>query len=87
MKNVGKRLAQPPSSPAEGAGAPRNTLSTVAHRVIATGSPSATTYHTGATRHRTIRLNKPSIPALPWVMASTISAAKKGPKLATAGRP
>jgi hypothetical protein len=59
------------------------TLSTVATAVSTTGSNSATTYHPGATRQRTILRKSPTSPALPSVSASTTIAATKGPKLAT----
>src|SRR5919112_5057404 len=80
MKNVEKRLVQPPNSTGEGVWAPNRTLNTAAARAIATGSKSATAYHTGATRQRIIRRSNPTIPVLPWVIPSTTSAARKGPK-------
>src|SRR5215210_544897 len=77
---VEKRPVQPPRSAAEGAWAPSRTFSAVAARAIPTGSKSATAYHLIPTRQRTIRRSRPPIPLLPWVMASTTSAARKGPK-------
>src|SRR5215210_4036293 len=77
---VEKRPVQPPISAAEGAWAPSRTFSAVAARAIPTGSKSATAYHLIPTRQRTIRRSRPPIPLLPWVMASTTSAARKGPK-------
>src|SRR5918997_2903742 len=77
---VEKRPVQPPRSAAEGAWAPSRTFSAVTARAIPTGSKSATAYHLIPTRQRTIRRSRPPIPLLPWVMASTTSAARKGPK-------
>ena len=56
------------------------TLSTVAPRASPTGSKRATAYHPSPTRQRTIRRSKPPTPLLPLVMASTKSAARKGPE-------
>src|SRR5829696_3433918 len=80
MKNVEKRLVQPPNSTDEGAWAPNRTLNTAAVRAIATGSKRATAYHLSPTRHRTIRRSNPTTPDLPRVIASTTIAARKGPK-------
>src|SRR5687768_8668238 len=80
MKNVEKRLVQPPSSTEEGAWAPNRTLNTAAVRAIATGSKRATAYHRNPTRQRTVRCSNPPTPVLPRVIASTTSAARKGPK-------
>src|SRR5918994_4727921 len=79
-KNVEKRPTQPLSSTEEGAWAPNRTLNIAAARLIATGSKRATAYHLSPTRQRTIRRSNPTTPLLPSVSASTISAARKGPK-------
>src|SRR5829696_1826229 len=83
MAKPGKRFVQPPRSAAEGAWAPSRTLSTVATRASPAGSKRATAYHPSPTRQRTIRLSRAPIPLLPWVMASTRRAARKGAKLKT----
>src|SRR5215218_3862382 len=81
-KNVCKRVDQPPSSAAEEVvWAPsKKTLSAAAVRETTMGSRSATAYHLSPTRQRTIRRSNPMTPLLPSVSASTISAARKGPK-------
>jgi hypothetical protein len=79
--NSVNRFDQPPSSAEDGAPAPsRKTLDAVATRVTLMGSKSATAYHAGLTRQRTIRRRRPTTPDLPRVNASTASAARKGPK-------
>src|SRR5215204_4747472 len=81
MANNTKRFDQPPNSPEEGVRAPsKKTFSAAPTAVRPTGSRSATAYQRGPTRQRTIRRNKPPIPVLPRVKASTTSAARKGPK-------
>jgi hypothetical protein len=55
-------------------------LDSAAARLIATGINSAAAYHPSPTRHWTIRRSNPSTPVLPLVIASTASAARKGPK-------
>ena len=54
-------------------------LDSAAAKLIATGIKSAAAYHPSPTRHRTIRRSNSSTPVLPPVIASTTSAARKGP--------
>src|SRR5215213_10345675 len=81
-KNSSKKLDQPPKSATEDVRcAPsKKTLSAAAARVTTIGSRSATAYHWIPTRQRTIRRSNPTTPLLPSVIASTTSAARKGPK-------
>src|SRR5215211_3328523 len=81
-KNICKKLDKPPNSAAEEVRwAPsKKTLSSAAVRVTTMGRRSATAYHLSPTRQRTIRRSNPTTPLLPSVSASTISAARKGPK-------
>src|SRR5215217_1414907 len=82
MKNVGMRLGKPPNPAAEEEGwAPsRKTLIAAALRATPTGSRSAAAYQRSPTRQRTIRRSKSTTPVFPRVIASTRSAATKGPK-------
>ena len=55
IAKIANSPVQPLSSAAEGGSAPSRTLSTVAAAASTAGSNSATTYHPGGIRQRTIR--------------------------------
>src|SRR5215208_1876947 len=80
-KNAGMRLGHPPSSADEAPWAPNTkTLSVAAKTVIVTGTKSATAYHTGETRQRTIRRSKPPTPLLPLVACKHDKRREKRPE-------
>lgn len=82
---VGRMFVQRPRSAVLGVSAPSARLSPVAAAVSATGTRMAAAHQRGATRHFRIERKSAPTPARPWVRASTVTAARKGPQPSRGG--